>query len=172
MFSVASYCYYFDSARGIAEPWMRKTGKTPAPGRRVQGSRTGRPIMALIDLLGRRWAMRVIWELRDARLTFRALQEACDAVSPSVLNERLRELRESRLVDLVDSEGYGLTPLGRELLAVFLPLVEWSKRWARTLPATPARAGPAPASSPSSSSRSPAIPLRYRNSSSTMLLKT
>ena len=94
--------------------------------------------MALIDLLGRRWAIRVIWELRDARLTFRALQEACDGVSPTVLNERLRELRESRLVDLADSEGYGLTPLGRELLAVFLPLVEWSKRWARTLPATPA----------------------------------
>ena len=55
----------------------------------------------------------MIWELRDARLTFRALQEACDAVSPTVLNQRLRELRESRLVDLADSEGYGLTLLGR-----------------------------------------------------------
>ena len=114
-----------------------KTGTTPAPARRVRGSRTGRPIMALIDLLGRRWALRVIWELRDARLTFRGLQEACDGVSPTVLNERLRELRESRLIDLADSEGYGLTPLGRELLTVFLPLVEWSKRWARALSATP-----------------------------------
>jgi len=89
--------------------------------------------MALIDLLGRRWALRVIWELREARLSFRALQEACDGVSPTVLNDRLRELREVRLVDLADSGGYGLTPMGRELLAVFLPLVEWSKRWARTL---------------------------------------
>lgn len=112
----------------------RAVRRTPAPGRRVRGSRTGRPIMALIDLLGRRWAMRVIWELSEARLTFRALREACDDVSPTVLNDRLRELRLVRLVDLADSGGYGLTPLGRELLAVFLPLVEWSKRWARALP--------------------------------------
>ena len=108
---------------------------TPTPGRRVRGSRTGRPIMALIDLLGRRWALRVVWELRGGRLTFRALQDACDGVSPTVLNERLRELRESRLIDLAPAEGYGLTALGRELITVFLPLVEWSKRWARTLPA-------------------------------------
>ena len=108
---------------------------TPRPGRRVRGSRTGRPIMALIDLLGRRWALRVIWELRDRRLTFRALQEACDGVSPTVLNDRLRELRDSLLIDLT-SEGYGLTALGRELLTLFLPLVEWSTRWARARPAT------------------------------------
>jgi DNA-binding HxlR family transcriptional regulator len=90
--------------------------------------------MALMDLLGRRWAMRVLWELREARLTFRALQGACDGVSPTVLNERLRELRLVKLVELAESAGYGLTPLGRELLALFLPLVEWSKRWARALP--------------------------------------
>ena len=119
---------------------MEKTRKTPAPGRRVRGSRTGRPIMALIDLLGRRWAIRVIWELRDARLTFRALQEACDGVSPTVLNERLRELRESRLVDLADSEGYGLTPLGHQLRQVLRPLREWSEeRWASAMRAKAAR---------------------------------
>ena len=101
----------------------------------MRGSRTGRPIMALIDLLGRRWALRIVWELRDRRLTFRALQNACDGVSPTVLNDRLRELRNSRLIDLTPAEGYGLTTLGRELVTVFLPLVEWSKRWARTLPA-------------------------------------
>ena len=30
----------------------------------VRGSRTGRPIMALLDLLGRRWTLRILWELR------------------------------------------------------------------------------------------------------------
>ena len=90
--------------------------------------------MALIDLLGRRWALRVVWELRDGRLTFRALQDACDGVSPTVLNDRLRELRDSRLIELTPAEGYGLTALGHELIRVFLPLVEWSKRWARALP--------------------------------------
>ena len=105
--------------------------KIPKPGRPVRGSRSGRPIMALLDLLGQRWTLRVIWELRAARLTFRALQAACDGMSPTVLNGRLKALRESGLVDQVGNEGYGLTPLGRELLEVFLPVVEWSKRWAR-----------------------------------------
>ena len=107
--------------------------RTPRPGRPVRGSRSGRPIMALMDLLGRRWALRVIWELREGRLTFRALQEACDGVSPTVLNERLRELRESGLVDSAGARGYGLTGLGRELIEQFLPLVAWSGRWAAAL---------------------------------------
>ena len=107
--------------------------RTPRPGRPVRGSRTGRPIMALMDLLGRRWALRVIWELRDGRLTFRALQEACGGVSPTVLNERLRELRESGLLDSAGAIGYGLTPLGRELIEQALPLVTWSARWTAAL---------------------------------------
>jgi DNA-binding HxlR family transcriptional regulator len=96
--------------------------------------------MALMDLLGRRWTLRVIWELRAGRLTFRALQEACGGVSPTVLNERLRELRESGLVDSAGALGYGLTALGRELIEQFLPLVDWSKRWAAAV--TRARGSP------------------------------
>ena len=34
----------------------------------VRGSRTGRPVMALLDLLGRRWTLRIVWELRDGPL--------------------------------------------------------------------------------------------------------
>jgi DNA-binding HxlR family transcriptional regulator len=104
--------------------------RTPRPGRPVRGSRTGRPIMALMDLLGRRWTLRVIWELREGPLTFRALQEACGGVSPTVLNQRLRELRESGLLDSAGPSGYGLSPLGRELTERFLPLVTWAARWA------------------------------------------
>ena len=57
--------------------------------RAVPASNSGRPLMVLLDLLGRRWALRVLWELRDARATFRALQERCD-VSPTVLTKRLK----------------------------------------------------------------------------------
>ena len=105
---------------------------TPRPGRPVRGSRSGRPIMALLDLLSRRWTLRVIWELREGRLTFRALQEACGGVSPTVLNERVRELRESGLLEWA-AAGYGLTPMGRELIVQFRPLVAWSARWAAAL---------------------------------------
>jgi DNA-binding HxlR family transcriptional regulator len=82
----------------------------------------------------------VIWELRAGRLTFRALQEACGGVSPTVLNERLRELRESGLVDSAGALGYGLTGLGRELIEQVLPLVDWSTRWAAAV--TRARGSP------------------------------
>jgi DNA-binding HxlR family transcriptional regulator len=96
----------------------------------VRGSRSGRPIMVLLDLLGRRWAMRVLWELRSEALSFRALQTACSGMSPSVLNQRLAELREARLVE-AGAAGYALTARGRELLELFAPLNRWAEDWAR-----------------------------------------
>jgi len=108
---------------------------TPAPGQPVRGSRTGRPIMALLDLLGRRWSLRVIWELRAEALSSRALREACDDVSPTVLQARLTELRDAGLVSLGRGEGYALTPLGRSLLETIGPLHAFAERWAdETLP--------------------------------------
>jgi DNA-binding HxlR family transcriptional regulator len=102
---------------------------TPIPHRHVRGSTTGRPIMALLDLLGRRMAGRILWELRDGSLTFRALQQAAET-NPSVLNVRLRELREAHIVEH-GAEGYGLTPHGKRLLELFLPLHQWAEEWAR-----------------------------------------
>jgi DNA-binding HxlR family transcriptional regulator len=89
--------------------------------------------MALLDLLGRRWALRVLWELRDGPLTSRALREACGGVSPTVLQDRADELREAVLVELDETSGYRLTALGRELLARFGPIGAWADRWARSL---------------------------------------
>src|SRR6266516_7768581 len=97
-----------------SEAQARRRTRTPLPGQRVRGSRTGRPIMAALDLLGRRWALRVLWELRVETLSFRELRSRCDSMSPSVLNERLSEMRDSGVVELVD-EGYRLTKEGREL---------------------------------------------------------
>ena len=56
--------------------------------------------MAALDLLGRRWTLRVLWELRDgSAASFRELRERCDTMSTSVLNQRLTELREAGLVE-------------------------------------------------------------------------
>jgi DNA-binding HxlR family transcriptional regulator len=95
----------------------------------VRGSATGKPIMALLDLLGRRWALRAIWELRDGPLLFRALQERCEGMSSSVLNQRLHELRNAGIVDAGDG-GYRLTDEGRRLLEAFGPIDAWAQRWA------------------------------------------
>lgn len=110
---------------------MTARRKQVGEGGPVRGSRTGRPIMALLDLLGRRWALRVLWELRDGPMTFRALREASEGVSPSVLNARLRELRQAGLVDRREGEGYVLTPRAVELSEHLLPLDAWARRWAR-----------------------------------------
>jgi DNA-binding HxlR family transcriptional regulator len=88
--------------------------------------------MVLLDLLGRRWALRVLWELRDGEaLTFRELQTRCDEVSSSVLNDRLRELRQARILESKPGDGYVLTSDGQKLLKALLPLDAWAKAWAR-----------------------------------------
>ncbi|UPK03291.1 helix-turn-helix domain-containing protein [Bradyrhizobium sp. 170] len=99
--------------------------------RAVRGSRTGRPIMALLDLLGRRWSGRIIWELRDGPLTSRALRTACDDASPTVVHARLSELREAGFIELVQGDGYRLTALGQELNETFLPLHRFAERWSK-----------------------------------------
>jgi DNA-binding HxlR family transcriptional regulator len=103
----------------------------PLKKRRVRGSSSGRPIMALLDLLGRRWSLRIIWELREQPLTSRALRAACDDASPTVLQARLTDLRDAGLVELVPESGYRLTALGRELFDQFMPLNRFAERWSK-----------------------------------------
>lgn len=104
--------------------------QTPVPGTPVRGSETGRPIMALLDLLGRRWALRILWEIRESPApTFRALQARCDGISSSVLADRLAELTEADIVGRTD-RGYSLTPAGRDLLKSLVTMEKWSVRWA------------------------------------------
>jgi DNA-binding HxlR family transcriptional regulator len=116
---------------------MPKQPKTPGKaankpgGERVRGSRSGRPIMALLDLLGRRWSLRILWELRRRSLTSRALRAACDEASPTVLQARLSDLRQANLVELVPGSGYRLTPTGRDLEETFLPLHHFAERWSK-----------------------------------------
>ena len=98
----------------------------------VRGSKTGRPIMVLLDLLGRRWTLRIVWELREPPRRFRDLQDSIGA-SPTIINTRLAELRDARLVELDPDSGYRLTALGTELLQLMLPLHVWSEKWAKAL---------------------------------------
>ena len=100
--------------------------------KRVRGSTTGRPIMRLLDVLGKRWSLRILWELKDERLNFRDLQARCDDVSPTSLNQRLKDLRALQLIDL-DETGFGYTPWGRELGEHLGRLNKWSEKWGKAL---------------------------------------
>jgi DNA-binding HxlR family transcriptional regulator len=87
--------------------------------------------MVLLDLFGRRWSLRILWELRQQPMTSRALRTACEEASPTVLHARLSELRDAGFIELVPASGYGLTELGRELLETLLPLHRFAERWGR-----------------------------------------
>lgn len=88
-----------------------------------------RPIMRLLEQLGRKGTLRILWELRDGLpQSFRALRERTDQMSPSVLNDRLKELRAAGVVDLSDT-GYQLTEAGGELVKRLTPLNQWANRW-------------------------------------------
>jgi DNA-binding HxlR family transcriptional regulator len=81
--------------------------------------------MALLDLLGRRWQLRIIWELRDGALGFRDLQKRCDGMSPSVLGE----LTGAGIIAQLESQEYQLTERGQELRTALAPLHEWAAGW-------------------------------------------
>lgn len=89
--------------------------------------------MALLELLGRRWTLRLLWELSGGPLTFVALRTAAGGLSQSVLVRRLAELRAADLVEAVD-EGYALTERGRTLTAQLVKLDRWANDWAERPP--------------------------------------
>ncbi|WP_020399414.1 winged helix-turn-helix transcriptional regulator [Kordiimonas gwangyangensis] len=105
------------------------TSKTPLPGRPTKSSRTGRPIMAALDLLGRRWTLRIIWELRDGAVGFRDLQARCENMSPSVLSTRLGELATAKVVAADDDRRWALTDHGEKLIKSLGPLNKWAEDW-------------------------------------------
>ncbi len=91
-------------------------------------------MMAALDLLGQRWTLRVIWELQQQPAGFRELRRRADAMSSSVLADRLRRLAAAGIVD-TDADGrYVLTELGEGLGPALEPLKAWSEGWAATQP--------------------------------------
>lgn len=89
--------------------------------------------MAALDMFGRRWNLRIVWELREGALGFRALQQRCDGMSSSVLRQRLTELLDARIVEQQPDTAYRLTELGRGAHQALRPLVAWSGAWAAAL---------------------------------------
>lgn len=87
----------------------------------------------LLRLLESRFALRVLWGLKDGHpQTFRLLQDSVGGVTPNTLNTRLKELRAAGLVHH-GGEGYALTPAGLDLVRRLADLPTFAARWASTL---------------------------------------
>lgn len=99
-----------------------------AQGLEKQRSRaTGRGMRRLLEVCERRWALRVIWELRAGPRTFRGLREACGGISPSVLQRRLHAWRDLGVVENIPRLGYRLTAGGEQLFLVLSRLDKWAE---------------------------------------------
>lgn len=87
-------------------------------------------VSQLLSLLESRYAIRVLWALRDGHpQTFRLLQDSVGGITPNTLNTRIKELREAGLMGHGD-DGYIVTPTGADLLKRLSDLPAFATRWA------------------------------------------
>jgi DNA-binding HxlR family transcriptional regulator len=95
-------------------------------------SKENAAISQLLALLEARYALRVLWALKDGHpQTFRLLQDSVGGITPNTLNTRIKEMREAGLITH-GSSGYGLTASGADLLKRLHELKAFATRWAAT----------------------------------------
>jgi len=95
-------------------------------------SKENAAISQLLGLLESRYAIRVLWALRDGHAqTFRLLQDSVGGITPNTLNTRIKELREAGLVNH-GSDGYVVTPAGSDLLKRLAELPAFAAKWVAT----------------------------------------
>ena len=92
----------------------------------------GRAFVAFLELVGRRWTLRILWELRAGPLAFNELRRRAGGMSQSVLVTRLTELFGAGLV-ADTAGGYELTALGVGLLPELDRLRAYSVTWSEAL---------------------------------------
>jgi len=97
----------------------------------VTVTKSKKPINELMAILGKKWVLRIIWELNQSPCTFRELQSRCGGVSPTIINARIKDLCSAQLVVKSPSSGYTLSQYGVELMELFGPISDFSKRWAK-----------------------------------------
>ena len=88
-------------------------------------------IHQLFDQLERRYALRILWALRDGfPQTFRLLQDSVGGITPNTLNTRIKELREAGFMEH-GSDGYTVTLQGQVLLKRLFDLQAFANRWVK-----------------------------------------
>ena len=92
-------------------------------------SKDNAAVNQLFEKLECRYALRVLWALRDGHpQTFRLLQDSVGGITPNTLNTRIKELREAGFLDH-NSDGYTVTPSGQDLLKRLSDVQAFATRW-------------------------------------------
>jgi len=99
----------------------------------MKNTSSQRPIVRLIDILGTKWVLRILWELKETPCTFRELQRRCGDISPTIINTRIKDLCAAQLVYKSPESGYKLSEYGNELIELFYPLNDFANRWVESI---------------------------------------
>ena len=92
-------------------------------------SKENASINQLLQLLESRYAIRVLWALKDGHAqTFRLLQDSVGGITPNTLNTRIKELRAAGFMDH-GSDGYVVTASGADLLKRMNELYAFAGKW-------------------------------------------
>jgi DNA-binding HxlR family transcriptional regulator len=93
-------------------------------------SKENAAVSQLLSLLESRYAMRVLWALKDGHpQTFRLLQDSVGSITPNTLNTRIKELRQAGLLNH-GGDGYVVTSSGSDLLRRMSDMSAFATKWA------------------------------------------
>jgi DNA-binding HxlR family transcriptional regulator len=123
-YSFSSISIWWPDAAEPPEP------KVPTTKGKVMSAKETVAVGQLLELLESRYAIRVLWALRDGHAqTFRLLQDSVGGITPNTLNTRIKELREAGLLTH-GSDGYVVTAAGADLLKRLGDLQAFAVKWA------------------------------------------
>ena len=89
-----------------------------------------------MDIVGGKWKMVVLWQLRNGVVRFSELKRQLNGVTQKMLTQQLRELEESGLITrtvypvVPPKVEYGLTEESKKLIPVLDALCQWSTDYA------------------------------------------
>ena len=93
------------------------------------------PIRDVLDHIGDRWSLLVLWSLADGTLRFTELKRSIGDISQRVLAQTLRRLEQDGFVrreiypSVPPRVDYSLTDMGRSFLRPMNGLIDWADEY-------------------------------------------
>lgn len=103
------------------------------------------PISDVLDRIGDRWSLLVLWSLTNGSRRFTELQRTIPAISERMLAQTVRRLEQDGLLSRTVTPSvpprvdYALTPLGRSFLGPLNVLIDWADQNHDTIRASRAK---------------------------------
>jgi len=92
-------------------------------------------IEGIVDIIGSKWNLFIIWHLRTGVLRFTELQSRMCGVNSKTITKHLRDLEKQMIIDrkvypeVPPRVEYTLTARGRALLPIIEAMLEWGGRY-------------------------------------------